>query len=114
MKRIISIILLAALVCALFCGCNSGNEELKEKVIGTWTVTSGKYDYYKLQFNEDGTVDGQPLPDGYLFYQGTWKIKGDKVIMETGSYTYTFSNFVGISMDCHNYKNDFSEYEKDN
>ena len=114
MKKVISVVLLVAIVCSLFCACGSGNDELKAQVIGIWTVKKGTYDFYKVRFNEDGTFDGQPLPDGYLFYQGTWKIKSGKVVVESGNFTYTFSDFVGISMDCHNYKNDFCTYEKDN
>lgn len=113
MKKVISIVLLVAIISSLCCACGSGNDELKEQVIGTWTVQKGTYDFYKVKFNEDGTFEAQALPDGYLFKQGTWEIKGGKVVVEKGNFTYTFSDFVGISMDCHNYKNDFCTYEKD-
>lgn len=92
MKKLISLLIVSVMFCALFCGCAA---RVKKDIVGTWSAAGSDYASYFQPYGEDGGKVWYYDWSGY----DTYKIKGNKIIIyykgEEKDYSYRYKYLNG-------------------
>lgn len=73
-KTFISIFLALFIICTISAFAESGDQEIGNKIIGTYTVND------QIVVNEVGRPEGKPITSGFLDHKPVWSKTGGKIV----------------------------------